>query len=37
MINFFEQLSDKLFPQKIESTGDPYDYNSITCLHVAVV
>ena len=43
MINFFEQLSDKLFPQKIvmgdgrqapapEALSDPYDYNSITCL-----
>ena len=43
MINFFEQLSDKLFPQKIVTfiltatdrasvTGDAYDYNSITCL-----
>ena len=31
MINFFEQLSDKLFPQK-KDMGDAYDYNSITCL-----
>ncbi len=31
MINFFEQLSDKLFPQK-NDMGDAYDYNSITCL-----
>ena len=31
MINFLEQLSDKLFPQK-NDMGDPYDYNSITCL-----
>ena len=44
MINFFEQLSDKLFPQKSDvhphgdrqgerdNKADPYDYNSITCL-----